>query len=143
MRHFYIFKINPSVSKVFKNRPYEVFHTLETLYYQTDDSINLGKNFVKQFIYPISLKELDIMLFKKFKNNYFYMKYKNIHSLHDFYRKESTTLSLHKTFIKLDTNVIKPCFLKELQEFNNLFVCDFESKDYFWLDSFTLGAIFI
>ena len=73
MRHFYIFKINPSIYKVFKNRPYEVFHTLETLYYQTDD-IHFG--FIKQFIYPISLKELDIMLFKKFKNNYFYMKYK-------------------------------------------------------------------
>ena len=131
MRHFYIFKINPSVSKVFKNRPYEVFHTLETLYYRTDDDIYLGKNFVKQFIFPISLKELDIM------------KYKNVHSLHDFYRKESTTLSLHKTFLKLDTNVVKPCFLKELQEFNNLFVCDFESKDYFWLDSFKLGAVFI
>ena len=36
MRHFYIFKINPNVSKVFKNRPYEIFHTLEILYYQDE-----------------------------------------------------------------------------------------------------------
>ena len=71
------------------------------------------------------------------------MKYKNIHSLHDFYRKENTTLSLHKIFLKLDTNVIKPCFFKELQELNNLFVCDFESKDYFWLESFNQSAVFI
>ncbi len=140
MRHFYIFKINSSISKVFKNRPYEVFHTLEMLYYRKEDDINLVVN---QLIKPISLKELDILLFKKFKNNYFYMKYKNVHSLHDFYRKESTTLSLHKTFIKMDTNVIKPCFLKELQEFNDLFVCDFENKDYFWLDAFKLSAVFI
>ncbi len=142
MRHFYVFKINPSVSKVFKNRPYEVFHTLEMLYYRNDD-IHFGNRFVRQLIFPISIKELDIMLFKKFKNNYFYMKYKNVHSVHDFYRKESTVLSLYKTFIRLDTNVIKPCFLKELQEYNNFFVCDFESKDYFWLDSFKQSAVFI
>ena len=43
----------------------------------------------------------------------------------------------------MDTNVIKPCFLKELQEFNDLFVCDFENKDYFWLDAFKLSAVFI
>ena len=143
MRRFYIFKINPSVVKVFKNRPYEVFHTLEMLYYRSDDDIRFGNRFVKQLIYPIALKDLDIMLFKKFKNNYFYMKYKNIHSIHDFYRHENTILALHKTFLKLETNVIKPSFFKELQDFNNLFVCDFESKDYFWLDSFKQSAVFI
>ncbi len=143
MRHFYIFKINPSVEKVFKNHPYEVFRTLECLYYRQEDDIYLGDCLVRQLIFPLAMKDLDIKLFKKFKNNYFYMKYKNVHSLHDFYRKESTTLYLHKTFLKLDTNVIKPCFLKELQEYAHLFVCDFESKDYFWLDTFKLSAVFI
>ena len=78
---------------------------------------------------------MDILLFKRYKENYFYMKYRNIHSMHDVYRKENTVLTLNKTYLKLETNVIKPRFLEELQKNHSLFVCDFQEKDYFWLDS--------
>ena len=49
-----------------------------------------------------------------------------------------TTLILNKTYLKLETNVVKPRFLEELQKNHSLFVCDFESMDYFWLDSLSL-----
>ena len=52
--------------------------------------------------------------------------------MHDVYRKENTKLTLYKTYLKLETDVIKPKFLEELQINHSLFVCDFESMDYFW-----------
>lgn len=143
MRHFYIFKINPHVEKLLKDNPYELFHTLETIYFRSPDDVHLGYVFVSQLIEPMSVKEFDIALFKQYKNNYFYMKYKNVHSMHDVYRRENTTLSLYKTYIKLETDVIKPRFLESLQNFSSLFVCDFEEKDYFWLDSMVQSAVFI
>ena len=105
------------------------------------DDINLGYVFMTQLIEPIKIKELDIALFKRYKENYFYTKYRNVHSMHDVYRKENTKLTLYKTYLKLETDVIKPKFLEELQKNHSLFVCDFESMDYFWLDSLSFAHI--
>ena len=135
MRVFYIFQIKKDLTKITKANPYTLFHTLETIYYREPDDIKLGYVFLKQIIDPIPIKELDVLLFKRYKENYFYMKYRNIHSMHDVYRKENTVLTLNKTYLKLETNVIKPRFLEELQKNHSLFVCDFQEKDYFWLDS--------
>jgi len=134
MRIFYIFAIKEEVKTLTKESPYDLFHTLETIYYQKEEKVRNAK-FLEQLIDPIKVKEFDILLFKQYKENYFYMKYKNIHSMHDVYRQENTILKLYKTYIKLETNVIKPRFLQELQKNPNLFVCDFEEKDYFWLES--------
>ena len=134
MRNFYIFKIKKEVKHSTKENPYDLFHTLETIYYHREDT-GASYIFLRQLIEPISIRELDILLFKQYKENYFYTKYKNVHSMHDVYRKENTTLKLFKTYLKLETNVVKPRFLNELQKNHNFFVCDFEEKDYFWLDS--------
>lgn len=141
MRNFYIFQINPDIKKMTQESPYDLFHTLETIYYRSPDDVQLSYMFLKQLIVPIELKELDIALFKKFKENYFYTKYKNVHKMHDVYRQENTTLILYKTYLKLETNVIKPRFLETLQKKNNYFVCDFEEKDYFWLKSLSLVGV--
>lgn len=141
MRIFYIFQINTDIEKVTKENPYELFHTLEVIYYRMKDDVNLGYVFMTQLIEPIKMKELDIALFQKYKDNYFYTKYRNIHSIHDVYRKENTKLTLYKTYLKLETDVIKPKFLEELQKNHSFFVCDFESMDYFWLDSLSFAHI--
>jgi len=141
MRVFYIFQISADIGKVTKENPYELFHTLEVIYYRMKDDINLGYVFMTQLIEPIKIKELDIALFKRYKENYFYTKYRNVHSMHDVYRKENTKLTLYKTYLKLETDVIKPKFLEELQKNHSLFVCDFESMDYFWLDSLSFAHI--
>jgi len=142
MRQFYIFQINPDIEKITKENPYELFHTLETIYYRTKDEVQLGYLFLTQLITPIAVKELDIALFKKYKENYFYMKYKNIHSMHDVYRKENTKLSIYKSYMKLETDAIKPRFLEDLQNNHDLFVCDFDTIDYFWLDTLNLKTTY-
>ncbi len=143
MRRFYIFKINPSMALLWKKNPYELFHTLEVIYYHGFEGVNISLAGENSIIRPICLKDIDVSLFKDYKNNYFYMKYKNVHSMHDVYRKEDTILSLHKNYIRLDTNVIKPCFFKNLVNLSYLFVCDFEEKDYFWLDAGLMQSVFI
>ena len=141
MRVFYIFQISADIEKVTKENPYELFHTLEVIYYGMKADINLGYVFMTQLIEPIKIKDFDIALFKRYKENYFYTKYRNVHSMHDVYRKENTKLTLYKTYLKLETDVIKPKFLEELQKNHSLFVCDFESMDYFWLDSLSFAHI--
>ena len=135
MRIFYIFQINTNIKKMTQESPYNLFHTLETIYYRSPEDVELSYLFLKQLIIPIDLKNLDIALFKRFKENYFYTKYKNVHKMHDVYRQENTTLTLYKTYMKMETNVIKPRFLEIIRQKKNIFICDFEEKDYFWLES--------
>ena len=143
MRIFYIFQINPSLEKIMKENTYDLFHTLETVYYRTCEDKELAYLFLHQLITPIKIKELDIALFKEFRECYFYTKYRNTHSMHDVYRKENTKLSLYKTYIKLETDALKPRFLEELQKNHSFFVCDFENMDYFWLDSLSFSPVYI
>ena len=137
MRTFYLFAIKEDLKKMLEQNPYELFKTLETIYYQTMD-VETSYLFLKQLILPIPIRNLDIALFKKYKENYFYTKYKNVHSMHDVFRGENTTLKLYRTYLKLETNAIKPRFFEELQKNHNFFVCDFQEKDYFWLNSLSL-----
>ena len=135
MRQFYIFQIRDEIKQITYQNPYEFFHTLETIYYQDHQELLLSYHFLNQLIVPINVKDLDITLFRRYKDNYFYTKYKNIHNMHDVYRKENTKLSLYKTYLKLETNVVKPRFFEVLQKEKDYFVCDFLEKDYFWISS--------
>ncbi len=136
MRHFYLFQIKQDIKKITYDNPYELFHTLETIYYEDRKDVLLRYHFLNQLIEPMAIKKIDIDLFSHYKENYFYTKYKNIHSMHDVYRHENTKLTLYKTYFTLETNVVKPRFFEELQKYADFFVCDFEEKDYFWLSSF-------
>ncbi len=141
MRNFYIFEINSMMKKVTLENSYELFHTLETIYYEKTMSAEMSYHFFQQIACPIKIKEIDVALFKAYKENYFYTKYKNVHKMYDVYRGEDTTLTLYKTYLKLETNVVKPRFIEELKKNHNFFVCDFAEKDYFWLDSLEPLAI--
>ena len=134
MRHFYIFQIKSEIESSLKSNPFELFKALQTIYYEKYPS-QFQYAFISQLIEKMDIKEMDISLFKTFKDNYFYTKYKNVHSMHDVYRKETTILKLHKTYLSLKSSAIEPCFLKFLKKYHRLFFCDFESMDYFWLDS--------
>ena len=92
MRNFYIFEINDAVKKMTYQEPYELFHTLETIYFQKKEDTMLSFRFLSQLIKPISIHELDRLLFLHYKENYFYTKYKNVHTMHDVYRSENTRL---------------------------------------------------
>ena len=66
MRVFYIFQIKKDLTKITKENPYTLFHTLETIYYREPDDIKLGYVFLKQIIkIHISMQDINLSLFKK------------------------------------------------------------------------------
>ena len=59
------------------------------------------------------------------------MKTLNKHILND--GVEKTKLTVYNTYIKIRTNQNLTSFFKVLNKEKNIFVCDFNNKDYFWL----------
>lgn len=134
MRTFYIFKIKNEYVSLTKNNPYQLYKMLSYIYHLDKKDIYKGKEILYKIVDKFNEKEMDIHLFKCYRENYFYTKFKNIHQVNNFYKKEESKLIIKKSFLLLQSSVVHPTFLNELTKFNHLFFCDFENIDFFWLD---------
>ncbi len=136
MRTFYIFKIKRELTILTKETPYNLYHTIDSLYYL--DNFNMG---VSNKLYYNLFDTLDINYLNKrinnlFKDNRYYTFKDNIHYLNNKYKPENSTLKVFRTHMLLKTDTINPALLINYLMTDNLFVCDFQNKDYFWLNEF-------
>ena len=116
-----------------KNRPYNLYHTLESIYLLDKTSVGVGKDLLDELIVPIDKERYNKMLFEKNKNNDFYMKFKDNHQIINKFQNETTNIIVKNCYILLRTNIINKDISKYL-EVSDLFACDFDNKDYFWLE---------
>lgn len=134
MRTFYIFKIKEEYAILTKNNPYSLFRMLEFIYNLDKKDVSRGADMFYKLIESFNSKNLDIQLFKKYQDNYFYTKFKNVHQVHNVYKKEESKLVVRKHYLLLESSVVNPIFLEDLKKMNRVFLCDFENLDYFWLE---------
>jgi len=111
MRTYYIFKINKYFAYIYKKWPYKMYKIIEELYYTKDYDMLISYKYYQKFA----------TLFNKLALNE-YIKYNK--------------LTINNTCIILKTDDIYSVFLNDLNTYlDNIFICDFKNKDYFWLDS--------
>lgn len=134
MRTFYIFKIKNEYASLTKNNPYHLFKMLTYIYNLELSEVSRGIDLFNKMTDTFKTKEIDINIFKAYRENYFYTKFKNIHQINNIYKKEESKLVIRKKFLLLQSTVVRPTFLKDLAKYDNLFFCDFENMDYFWLE---------
>lgn len=139
MRTFYIFKIKEEFAILTKNNPYHLFKMLSYIYNLDRGEVIRGADLFYKLVQMFNSKELDIKIFKKYSENYFYTKFKNIHQMNNIYKKEESKLTVHHHYLLLESTVIRPVFLQDLSEYENIFLCDFENKDYFWLEKLSIS----
>lgn len=136
MRTFYIFKIKKELAILTKETPYNLYHTIDNLYYL--DNFNMG---ISNKVYYNLFDKFDPDYINKriknlFKSNRYYSFVDNIHKIDNKYRPENSTLKVYKSHIILKSDAINPTLLINYLMNDNLFVCDFKNKDYFWLNQF-------
>ena len=135
MRHFYLFDINESYVDLDKTHPYSLFKLFYDLYKGNKNNYKSYNKVYGSIINPIKRDLLNNNLFNIYKTNLFYYKYMNRHYYNNYLDKEKTRVTINNSFIKIDSNNIKPSFFKILNRYSNLFVCDFDNNDYFYLES--------
>jgi len=134
MRTFYIFKISDEFKSLTKDNPYNLFKTFEQIYNFNKRDIFLAYDLFFQVATPFDKKNLNLNIFDHNRHNNNYTKFNNIHIINNYYTDEKTELTINNSYLKLKTTVIAPAFFKDIKN-NNIFVCDFQNKDYFWLES--------
>ena len=132
MRTFYLYQINNLCRDLYDRYPYRLYHILKDIYYTSkynqsiaissyeDVTLKFNKLYVNEFIY------------QNYKLNIYY---KNRNQTHIFSsNKEFSKLMISSYSLKLKTNLNYSTFFEYIDKIDhNIFVCDFENNDYFWL----------
>lgn len=134
MRKFYIFNINKEFSNLMKKNPHHLFRAMEDIHNFDEKDVNLAYDLFVQITKPFDKSKINNKIFNDAKDNDFYSKFHNVHRIQNKYIPEDSVLVVNKTFLLLETNILKPAFFEPLKEYKTLFVCDFKNKDYFWLN---------
>lgn len=132
MRTFYVFKINKNIQILMNDTPYNLYKTLESIYLLDKSNVSFGKDLLDQIIIPLEKEKMNRLIYEKNKDNDFYMKIGDKHQINNKYRQEETWIIVKNSHILLKTNILS----KNIHNFlpgPDLFVCDFASRDYFWL----------
>lgn len=135
MRKFYIFNINNEFRSLNRTSPYNLFKTFNSIYHLRDEEKTYGINMYEKIVEPINKIELNNYLFNKYKSDDHYTKFMNMHIYNNYYNDEETKLSVNNAYMVLETTSAKPEFLGKLRDNKNLFACDFQNQDYFWVES--------
>lgn len=131
MRTYYIFNVNRYFSYMYKNKPFKMYKIFEEIYYSRDYDSVKTYHILEEIANPFNKIMLNEYIYFEYKLKYGYKRKDNIHYLST---TERTTLRINNYNIKLETESNYSVFFNDISNYNNnLFVCDFENMDYFWL----------
>lgn len=138
MRTFYIFNIKKELSIILKDNPYNLFKTIDHLYYSDNVDYGISFELFDNIFNKYNKEYIDKKIYNCFKDNRFYSYNikSDLHEIINKYIPENTKLKVRKNYILIKTDIIKPTLLFNYLMNDNLFVCDFKNKDYFWLNEF-------
>lgn len=131
MRVFYLFRINKFFSYVYKDKPSRIYYMLEELY----NTRCVNKDNIYRYYEQIAIPFNKDSLFSYLKS----INYKYYHMGNIYYIVENniivSKLTISNCNLKINTLDSYTYFFNILSSYaNDIFVCDFDNKDYFWLD---------
>lgn len=139
MRVYYLFKINDSFSKLYHNKTYYLYKILEQISESSKNDFIISYRLFEQLAVAFNKAEVNGNIYKYYFSSEYYRKTLNKHELDD--GVEKTKLTVYNTYVKIRTNKNITEFFKILEKEKNVFVCDFNNKDYFWLSKVTSKSL--
>jgi len=133
MRTYYIFNVNREMSILTKDSPYMLFKSFESIYTADRNDLYMASNLYEQLAAKFNKRIFNEKIATNYKDNQHYMYTKDHHSYYNRYKDETCSLIVKNSYMICSCNNNRMELLKKIRGYN-LFACDFENKDYFWLD---------
>lgn len=133
MRKYYVFNVNKELTTLTKDSPYMLYKSFESIYKANKKDLVLAQKLYDGLANRINQKNINDKIYADNKNNHFYYVVNNSHHYYNKYKSYEEIVTVKNTFLSVESSADKLILLKSLKNYN-LFVCDFENKDYFWLD---------
>lgn len=132
MRTFFVFNINNYFTYVYRDRPFRIYKILEEMYNAKNNDIVLSYKLFEQIAHSFNKNKLNEYVRYFYRDNVSYYNKVNSHIICN--NNEYTKLTINNSNLKIKSNINYPIFLDMLVKYSdNIFVCDFMNKDYFWL----------
>ena len=139
MRKYFIFSVRKELLILYKDNPSNLYKLLESIYNMKENEFTYGYNLFKQICLSIDDLELNNRLYLTMHNDLVYTKIDNEHIINNLYKDEVSILTVKKSHLILETSNSYSSFFSFLNNYQkNFFICDFEIKDYFFLDEIEL-----
>ena len=130
LRTFYIFKVNSDYSKVTRTIPSNLFSAYLNIKLSTQNNLEYLYNEYFSFTDSIKKKDVSSFIYSKLSRDDGYSLYNN------YYTDEVSKLIVKSSFMVLKSNKVNSTFLTVLAHIPNIFIIDFDNRDYFWLSNF-------
>ena len=131
MRKYYLFVLKKEYYNFYKNKSYVLYKMLENLDSLKPYDFSYGIDIFKEMCLPFSYKVLKNYIDNKITHKKISSKVIKINNKNEIIYLQ---LGYAKTIIKTNVNI--PKIFKIFNIYNkNIFVCDFQNNDYFWLNN--------
>ncbi len=135
MRTYYIFFIDDAFLLLYRDKPSLLYRNFYHIYKMNNNNYGIGLNIYSQLRYSFNKRIINEYIYNRHGKEISYNNYQNIHIIDNKYTGELTKLTIYNTYIKMSTNKNYSIFFNTLYRTKyNLFICDFNNHDYFWLD---------
>ena len=142
MRTYYAFIIKDSLMHFYSKKPYSLYRILEQIYNLKNNDIVLGYRLLEQVTEPFGTRKTDKFIYKKHYDELEYSRLDDVHMIKNLYSEEITFLKVFHSHVRIKTNNNFSAFFNSMQEYNeNIFVCDFENQDFFWMNKINFETI--
>lgn len=129
MNNYHIFAIKKEVYTTYKNNEYSLYKLLYNLYKLNKSDLNYGVTLYNQLCYPINKKKLEEYL--ELLNNI--RKGKNRYMIKE--NNEISLITIKPSNIIYKTQNLNQNIIYILNNYYKyLFICEFNKKDYYWLN---------
>ena len=142
MRTYYAFIIKDSLMHFYRKKPYSLYKILEQIYRLKNNDIVLGYRLLEQVTEPFGTRRTDKFIYKKHLNELEYSRLDDGHMIKNLYSEEITFLKVFHSHVRIKTNNNYSAFFNSIQEYDeNIFVCDFENQDFFWVNKINFETL--
>lgn len=142
MRTYYAFIIKDSLMHFYSKKPYSLYKILEQIYRLKNNDIVLGYRLLEQVTEPFGTRKTDKFIYKKHLNELEYSRLNDGHMIKNLYSEEITFLKVFHSHVRIKTNNNYSSFFSSIQEYDeNIFICDFENQDFFWVNKINFETL--
>ena len=133
MRTFYIFKINNMFQTFYNDKANILFKMFYDIYSSNDEDLINKFRLFEQITIPFNKRIFNNYVMLKQRDDIYYTKTDNVHIIES--DSEISRLTINNTFLKIKSNKNINTFIRDIVDSREcLFVIDFKSKDYFWIN---------
>jgi len=116
-----------------KNKEFNLYEAINSINYVKKDDINYAYELLSTINVPLNKFQINKMIYNNLKKLDGYTLFKNRHKYLNYFSKEESELIVKSNYMLLISNKEDNLFLKEIKKISDLFICDFDSTEYFFV----------